>query len=141
MESQSLEPQNMPTESVTPEEIRHVPLWVKGMVAGGAILFLIQIPTFTSSLSDAIQKSRASTAYDTGQYVQAVDKYKELHARFPADKELTKKLGFAQYRLGQYIETLNTFDQLVGVKMSKKEIDEINAVVSDIAAKLNLKTK
>ena len=124
MESQSIEPQNIATESTPPEEIHHVPLWVKGMVAGGAILFLIQIPTFTSSLSDAIQKSRASAAYDKGQYLQAIDHYKELHARYPSDKELTKKLGFAHYRAGQYLETLGTFDQLAGVKMPKKEVEE-----------------
>ena len=131
----------MPTENGLPEEIRHVPLWVKGMVAIGVLLFLIQMPTFTSSLSEAIQKSRASTAYDKGQYLQAVEKYKELHLHYPADKELIKKLGFAHYRAGQYIEALNTFDQLVGVKMTKNEVAEINAVISDIAAKLNLNAK
>lgn len=124
-----------------PEEIRHVPLWVKGMVAGGAILFLIQLPSFTSSLSDAIQKNSASADFDRGEYVQAADKYKALHARYPADQKITKELAFAQYRAGLYVDTLKTFDQLAGVKMTKKEVDEINAVISDVAAKLDLKTE
>jgi tetratricopeptide (TPR) repeat protein len=141
MESQSIEPLSPTTESAPPEEIRHVPLWVKGIVAGGAVLFLIQIPSFTSSLSDATQKSRASAAYDKGQYLQAIDLYKALHARYPADKELIKQLGFAHYRAGQYLESISAFDQLAGAKLPKRDVEEINSLISDISARLNLQTK
>jgi hypothetical protein len=134
MESQNLEPQNMPSES----EVLHVPLWVKSMLASGVVLFLIQIPTFTDSLSEAIQQSRASTDYDHGQYLQAIEKYKELHAHHPSNTELTKKLGFSYYHAGLYVETLDTFNQLSGVKMSKKDAEEINAAMADIV-KLNHK--
>jgi tetratricopeptide (TPR) repeat protein len=140
MESHISESQTLAVGGDRQEEIRHVPLWVKVMVAIGLLLFLIQIPDFTNSLSDAIEKSRAAAAYDKRFYFQSVEKYQELHARYPADTKLTKKLGFAHYRAGQYIEALNTFDQLVGVKMTKDEVADINAAVADIVARLNLKT-
>lgn len=126
--------------SEPPEEVVHVPLWVKGIVAGGAILFATQIPTFAGSLSDAIQKSRASKAYDNAQYSQAIDRYMDLRGRYPADKELTKRLAFSYYRAGSYIEAIDTFSQLGGTKMPKREIDEIEAAVVDIANKLNLQS-
>jgi tetratricopeptide (TPR) repeat protein len=136
-----MESQNLNTENILREEIHHVPLWVKGIIAIGAILFLIQIPTFFSSLSDAVKKSLASTAYNQAQYSQAIELYKELGQRYPTDKEIIKNIGFAYYRSGQYLETINTFNRLAGVKMSKKEVDEINAVISDIARKTNQKTQ
>ncbi len=123
--------------AVSPREIQHVPVWVKGMVAAGAILFAIQMLDFKSSLSDAIQKSRAVTADRAGQYVKAIDLYKELRVRYPNDKDLKKELGFAQYRAGLYADALQTFNLLAGIKMPKQEVAEINAAIADSAAKLN----
>jgi hypothetical protein len=130
------------TESVSelPEEVVHVPLWVKGIVAGGAILFATQIPTFAGSLSDAIQKSRASKAYDNAQYSQAIARYKDLGNRYPADKNLTKRLAFSFYRAGSYAEAIDTFSQLGGTKMPKREIEEIEAAVADILNELSLQS-
>lgn len=126
-----------PTEmAASPREIQHVPLWVKGIVAAGAILFAIQMLEFKSSLSDAIQKNRAVTADKAGQYVKAIDLYQGLRLRYPNDKDLKKQLGFAQYHAGQYIDALETFNLLAGIKMPKREVDEINAAISDIVAKL-----
>ena len=123
------------------QEIIHVPLWVKGLLICGVILFAVELPGFGRSLSDAIQKSRAEKAYASAQYSLAIDGYKELHRRYPSDRNLVKYLGFAYYRAGLYAESLETFDLLAGMKMPKREANEINSAISDIAAKLNLKTK
>lgn len=136
-----MESQNVEVGGALAEEVRHVPLWVKGIVAGGVVLFAVQMFSFSGSLTDAIQKHHASTAFDKGEYAQAIDLYGGLHSRFPKDKVLIKKLGFAHYRAGQYVEALRTFDLLADVKMSKSDVGEINAAISDSAEKLGLKSK
>jgi tetratricopeptide (TPR) repeat protein len=120
-----------------PEEVTHVPLWVKGLVLAGAILFALQIPTFTDSLSDAIQKKQALNAYNHGFYSQAIDQYKELCARYPDDRTLIKQLGFSYYSAGLYLEAAETFNRLAGIRMPRHEANEIESALSDIAEKLN----
>lgn len=124
-----------------PQEVTRVPLWVKGIVVTGAVLFAVQMSGFMGSLSDAVQKSRAEKAYDDARYAQAIDSYKALHSRYPADKNLIKRLGFSYYRAGLYVEAIDMFNELAGKEMPQREIDEINAAVSDMAARLNLKTR
>jgi len=121
-----------------PQEVTHIPLWVKGLVAVSVILFAVDTPNFMSSLSDAIQKNRAEKAYQSGQYAQAIDRYKDLRSRYPTDDNFIKQLGFSYYRAGRYSEALDTFNLLAGIKMPKREAEEINAAISDIATKLNL---
>lgn len=141
---QQTELPSSPTAETTVEplqEVTHVPLWVKGIVATGALLFAVQMPSFMSSLSDAIQKSRAAKEYDSAQFAQAIDRYRDLQSRYPTDNDLVKRLGFSYYRAGLYVESIGTFNHLAGVKMPKRDVDEINAAVSDMAAKLNSKTR
>jgi hypothetical protein len=121
---------------ILPPEIRHVPLWVKGIVAAGLILFAMQLPNFKGSLVDVIRKNRALDADKAGQFPDAVKLYEELHSRYPNDNELIKKLAYSQYHAGQFASALKTFDLLVGVDLSKNEIEKINVVVSDIESKL-----
>jgi Flp pilus assembly protein TadD len=139
MESTNAEVPNNAVENNPPQEIHHVPVWVKGIVVAGLALFLIQLPSFGSSLTDAIQKKQAANNFREGQYTQAIAGYSALRTRYPKDKVLTKQLGLSQYRAGQYIEAIDTFNQLAGVKMPKHDVEEINAVIADIATKLNLK--
>ncbi len=141
MESQSIEVEQPTAAVVLPQEIRHVPLWVKGIVIVGVILFAIQLPNFKSSLTDAILKQKASDAEKAGQYMKEAEFYSDLLSRYPNDKGLVKKLGFAQYHAGLYSSALNTFNLLEGVKLPNREIEEINAAVSDIAEKLQLNIK
>lgn len=138
---ESAETPAVETPRLLPKEVTHVPLWVKGIVAAGLILFAVQMPSFMDSLSDAIQKNRAARAYDKGQFSQAIDRYKDLRGRYPADHELVKRLGFSYYRAGLFVESIETFNQLAGVKMPKREVEEINAAISDMAAKLNFKPR
>ncbi len=140
-QTEPTQPSNDATVAELSQEVIHVPLWVKGGIAIGAIIFAIQMPSFSSSLSDAIQKNRAAKAYEGEQYDQAIDRYKDLYGRYPADKDFIKHLGLSYYRAGQYVEAMETFNQLAGVKMKKNEADEINAAISDMAAKLNIKTR
>ena len=128
-------------QDVLPQEIQHVPHWVKAIVVVGAVLFAIQLPDFKSSLTDAVQKSRASSAANAGQYTKAIEIYANLHSRYPTDKGLVKQLGFAQYHAGQYTGAFATFNLLAGVKMPKREVEEINAAIADIASKLQLNIK
>jgi hypothetical protein len=123
------------------QEITHVPLWVKGIVAVGAILFAMRIPSFPSSLTDAIQKNQAGEAYGNEQYAQAANLYKDLHTRYPSDKNIVRRLGLSCYHADLYIEAINAFHQLEGIKMSKRDVDEINAAISDMATKLNSETR
>jgi TolA-binding protein len=139
MESSNAEGPNNTEENNLPQEIHHVPVWVKGIVVAGVALFLIQLPSFGSSLTDAIQKKQAANNYREGLYTQAIAGYSALRTRYPNDKVLTKQLGLSQYRAGQYIEAIDTFNQLAGVKMPKHDVEEINAVIADITTKLNLK--
>lgn len=141
MDSQSVETDQPATLADHHEEIQHVPIWVKGIVVAGVILFAIQLPSFKSSLNDSIHKHRAAAADKAGQYENAIDLYTELRTRYPNDKNLKKQLGLAQYRAGQYIDALNTFDLLAGEKMPKREVEEINAVIADIATKLQIQNK
>jgi len=138
MDSANIETPQSNVQDALPQEIQHVPPWVKAIVVVGAVLFAIQLPDFKSSLTDAIQKSRASSATNTGQYTKATEIYTNLHSRYPTDKGLVKQLGFAQYHAGQYTEAIATFNLLAGVKMPKREVEEINAAISDIASKLQI---
>jgi tetratricopeptide (TPR) repeat protein len=124
-----------------PQEITHVPVWVKGILAISVFLFAVQIPDFPDSLRDAVRKSRATKAYYDGQYTRAIEHYKHLHARYPKDNDIVKNLGFSYYRAGLYVEAIETFNLLAGVKMPKDEVVRINLAVSDMAAKMNHKTK
>jgi len=119
-----------------PPEIYHVPLWVKGIIAAGLILFAFQLPGFKDSLVDVMRKSRALDADKAGQYAEAAKLYQELRSRYPKDKELIKKLAYAQYHAGQFAAALNTFDLLVDVELPRSEIEKINIVISDIESKL-----
>lgn len=141
MNSPNLEEQQLGAATVSPPEIQYVPLWVKGIVAAGVILFAIQLPDFKRSLMDATIKSRASISDEAGRYTDAIKLYAELRSRYPSDKGLIKKLAFSQYHAGQNFSALETFDLLVGVKMPKREVDEINTAISDIASKLKLNNK
>lgn len=141
---QQAEPTSSADVDVVPEqppEVTHVPLWVKAIIVIGLVLFAIQIPGFMGSLSDAVQKSRAVEAYDHGQFEQAIKSYESLHGHYPKDSDLTRCLGFSYYHAGRYVDAMNTFKLLDGVKMSKTEIREINHAVSDIVEKLKLKTR
>lgn len=131
--------QQFPSESAL-QEVRHVPLWVKSMIVIGAILFLIQLPMLPRSFADAIQKSRATTAYNKGQYPQAIALYKALSTRYPRNTAFTKQLGFAYYHAGRYREALGVLISLAEVEMPQSEVDEIVAVIADIVTKLNHKT-
>lgn len=135
-QAESTPPTSTETVPEAPLEITHVPLWVKGIVAIGAVLFVVQMPGFMSSLSDAIQKNRAAKAFEAAQFAQAIDGYKVLHERYPRDLGLIKRLGFSYYRAGQYVESIETFNQLSGKTMTKSDVDEINAVISEMAEKL-----
>lgn len=117
-------------------EIKTIPHWVKGVVAVGIVLFAIQLPNFSSSLTDAITKSRAASAEENGRHEEAIKLYADLRGRYPSDNSLLKKLAFSQYRAEQYATALATFELLSGVKMSKTEVDEINKAIIDIVAKL-----
>jgi tetratricopeptide (TPR) repeat protein len=141
MELPNTETQQPDEIAAAQQEIQHVPTWVKGIVAAGAILFAIQMLDFKSSLSDAIEKNRAAMADRAGQYAKAISLYKDLRVRYPEDNNLKKELGFVQYRAGLYAEALQTFNLLAGVKMPKAEVNKINAAISDSAAKLNLTIK
>lgn len=129
------------TPADIPGEVTHVPLWVKGIAAAGAILFAVQMPGFAASLSDAIQKSRAEKAYGKGDFSQAIDRYKDLRGRYPADNNLVRHLGLSYYHAGRYVESIETFHLLAGVKMPKRDVEEINAAEADMADKLNLNTR
>ena len=61
-----------------PMEIKVVPHWVKGIVAAGIVLFAIQLPNFSSSLTDAITKSRAASAEENGRHEEAIRLYADL---------------------------------------------------------------
>ncbi len=135
------ETQQATTEVNSPSEIRHIPLWVKGSVAACILLSLIQLLEFKNSLNDAVQKKKAATAYNSGNYIRAIDLYKDLISRYPKDKGLLKALGFAQYRETRYYDSINTFKSLDGEKMLNKEVEEINGAISDMVSKLNLKSK
>ena len=137
MDSTNTETQETIIEPIFYEEIRHVPLWVKGIVAVGVLLSLIQLLDFKSSLMDAVHKRRASAAYAEGKYMQAVALYTDLHARHLKDKDLIKSLGYAQYHAGEYFNALRTFDLLVGEMMNKDDIEKIHSVISDIDSKLS----
>ena len=123
------------------QEVLRVPLWVKAMVAVGGVLFVLQLPGFQTSLTDAVDKSRAQTAFDRADFAQAITLYAGLHAKYPEELSFTRKLGFAYYQSGQYPAALQTFDQLVGKTMSKDEVNKIEVAVADMAKKLNLDSK
>lgn len=118
------------------QEVTHVPGWVKAMMAAGLVLFAVQLSSFESSLADTVKKRRADNAFNSAQYLVAVALYKDLHDRYPADRYITRFLGFSYHRSGAYAEAVNTFNQLVGTKLGKKEIDEINRAMADMASKL-----
>ncbi|MFZ4552437.1 MAG: tetratricopeptide repeat protein [Aquabacterium sp.] len=118
-----------------------VPLWVKAMVAVGGVLFVLQLPGFKASLIDAVDKSRAESAFDHADFSKAIALYASLHAKYPEELSFTRKLGFAYYQSGQYPAALQTFDQLVGKTMAKDEVTKIEAAVADMAKKLNLDSK
>jgi len=120
----------------SPPEIHHVPLWVKAIVVAGLILFALQLPDFKDSLVDVMRKGQAFDADKAGQFAQAAKLYQELRSRYPKDRELIKKLAYAQYHAGQYAAALSTFDLLVDVDLPKSEIEKINIVISDIESKL-----
>ncbi len=140
-ESESTFPSNANTPEESPEEVTHVPLWVKGIVATGAIIFAIQMPGFGTSLSDAILKNRGEKAFESAQYSVAIDCFEDLHVRYPSDHDLTKRLGFSYYRAGQYINAIEKFSQIEGEKLPKREVDKINAAMADMVVKLNPETR
>lgn len=123
------------------QEIQHIPIWVKGILVTGIVLFAVQLPSFKSSLNDAVLKHRASAADAAGQYPKAIEIFNDLHSRYPNVHELTEMLGFAQYHAKYYVDALNTFNQLAGIKMPAQEVMKINAAISDMSAKLKLNTK
>jgi len=139
MESQQPDLQNNEAEDYPLEEIRHIPLWVKGIVIAGVVMFMIQIPAFPKSLSDAIQKKQASEDFEAGHYFQAIEKYSELHDNYPEDIDIIKQLGFAHHRAGQYYNALLVFDKLIGVEMPIEEVELIEATISDSTLMLELK--
>ena len=118
-----------------PEEVRGVPLWVKGMVVIGVVLFAIRLPDFNSSLQDAIIRNRASIAVEFGQHTAAASLYADLRTRHPSDNGLKKDLAFAQYHAGQYYSAMETFQLLSGVEMASTDVKKINAAVQDIESK------
>ncbi len=117
-----------------------MPLWVKGLIAAGLVLCAVQMPRFSSSLADAVQKNRAEIAYSESQYTRAIDLYKDLHLRYSDDKKTTRFLGLSYYRSGLYAEAIDTFNKLADIKMPKGEVDEINAAILDIQSKLGLES-
>lgn len=119
-----------------PDEIRHIPLWVKSIVAAALVIFLIQLPNFKDSLTDAVQKKKASAAFNAGEYRKATDIYKQLHSRYMSDHDLTKQLGLSQYQAGEYAAALSTFNLLQGIKLPNRDVDEINYAIKDIEFKL-----
>ncbi|SNT19009.1 Tetratricopeptide repeat-containing protein [Noviherbaspirillum humi] len=123
------------------EEVTNVPGWVKALVGGGFVLFAIQMPSFKTSLADAVEKNRAVKAFHGEDYDRAATLFKGLHARFPDDHDLVKRLGFTYYRTGRYAEALDAFNELDGVKMRKRDIREIEEAIVDIESKLSHKTK
>lgn len=126
-----------PAEQTDPlEEVRCVPLWVKGMVAIGVVLFAIRLPDFKASLMDATIKNRAAMANEAGRYTDAVNFYAELRTRHPSDNGLKKDLAFAQYHAGQYYSAMETFQLLSGVEMASTDVRKINMAVQDIESKL-----
>ena len=138
MELQQLPPIPTAETDSMPMEIKAVPHWVKGIVAVGIVLFAIQLPNFSSSLTDAITKSRAASAEENGRHEEAIKLYADLRDRYPSDNSLIRKLAFSQYHAEQYAAALATFELLSGVKMSKTEVEEINKAIVDIVAKLKL---
>ncbi|MBF0583370.1 MAG: hypothetical protein HQL80_03945 [Magnetococcales bacterium] len=119
-----------------PEEVKGVPLWVKGMVAVGVVLFAIRLPDFKASLMDATIKNRAAMADEAGRYTDAVHLYVELRTRHPSDNGLKKDLAFAQYQAAQYYSAMETFQLLSGVEMASTDVRKINAAIQDIESKL-----
>lgn len=138
MNSANLEPQNDVENTIhlPPIEIHQVPIWVKGMVIVGLILFLVQLPSFKNSLNDTIMKKQAIKARKAGQYTEAITYFEELKQHYPNDKEIIKKLAFTQYEANQYIQSLRTFELLVGTEMPKSEIEKINQAISDMVSKI-----
>lgn len=136
MKSPNPKPVDTPAEADLAELLDVVPPWVKGMVAIAGVLFLIQLPTFPSSLSDTIQKNQAERAYRQGQYGTAIEQFSDLLGRYPRDFNIKRQLGLSQHGAGQYREAIATFDQLVGVEMSKGEVEEIRAAIFESKAKL-----
>ena len=114
-----------------------MPLWVKLMSFAGVALFFIQLPGGLVSLSDAVQKQRAEKAFRRSDFLEAIDGYRELHARYPQDKKIVKHLGFSYYNQGFYAEALSAFEHLQGVKMPKEDVETIDAAISYIAYKLS----
>lgn len=121
-----------------PQEVTHIPLWVKAIVVICAVLCLAQIPAFLKTFPDALQKSRAEKAYEKGQYAQAVNGYEYLHAHYPSDTAFTRRLGLSYYRAGSYLESIRTFRLLEDVPMPERDVKEINAALTDMAEKLHI---
>jgi hypothetical protein len=135
------ETQNSITTTEAPPEIKYVPLFVKGIVIAGLILFAIRIPTFNRSLQDAIIKNQAKSAYESGRYEYAVKLYEKIQPQYPEDLNLIKMLAFSYHRANQPIAALQVLSNMEGKRMPKHEVNEINSVIESITLKLKKEIK
>lgn len=128
--------ENATDESAVLNEITSIPIWVKGILVVGLILFLIRMPYFRQSFSDAVVKSKAETAVKTGKHLDAILHYKKLLIRYPEDKKMIQALGTTYYHAGQYDEAINTFSSLTDVMLDKEDAEAIDGMIKDIFAKM-----
>lgn len=108
-----------------------VPYWAMAIVLASLLAAVADMPSFFSTLGDAVVFTRVGQSLDRGAPSPgAVASLRQLAEKFPASTQIEIRLLAAQLSSGDLAAAQSTLDQLRAKKLSNSDINTINAWVA-----------
>lgn len=112
------------------------PTWVKIVALATIVLAIISIARTPKALHASIAEARGKRYMESGQYVKAVDSFREAANDYPNSTRAILSLSEAYLAADQAILAATTLDQLVGRTLGESDYQHAAELQAQIEAKL-----